>query len=192
MGPGQWLFTKPLYGRILRFQPIFPSTLVMTRRFYDRAGGFDEPLGRTLSEDLEFHLRCVQDPPSAAVAKPVVGIRKHAANFSGDPFKCELGEIKILRYALAHHRDAAIYQDILNDEMVIRSASAAAVAFRHGDLALVRELLRAVPPSRRDSKLKIKAAISGMPAGIARPLQALFTRQPARPPDQSPQSSLGF
>jgi len=166
--PGYWELPKsifdedlavvntPLFERILIHQPIFPSTVMMTRRFFEKVGRWGEDVARWLAEDLEFTLRCVSLAPAGVVAKPVVGIRKHAANFSADDLRCTLGEIDILRYVLDHHPAAKAYENAIREQIVSRSTSAASSAFAAGEYARVREILRAVPYSRRSWKLQIK------------------------------------
>lgn len=150
----------PMFERLLVHQPIFPSTLMMKRSFFEGAGRWRESLGRTPSVDLEFHLRCVCRPPIGVVVAPVVGIRKHASNFSGDPLKTTLGEIEILRYALANNPTAKSYERAIEAEIVSRSASAARGAFSAGNFEAARRLIRAVPYRSRTWKLHVKNVIS--------------------------------
>lgn len=119
------------YDGLLRFQPMFPSTLLMTRRFFDRIGGFKGERVRIPSEDWEFMLRCVQQEPIGALTYPAVGIRKHASNFSEDSYRQTLVEIQILRYALAHHDISRHSRDVIAEEIVLRTIDAGVAAFRN-------------------------------------------------------------
>lgn len=163
------------YRPLLRFQPVFPSTLAMRREFFDRLGGMAPAAGRILSGDLEFTLRCAVHPPLGVVTKPVVQIRKHASNISGNQLRTVLGEVQILRYAVAHHPEAKPYLADLDLQIVRRSAAAADAAFVIGDFDLVRRILREEPRAGRGAKRHLKAWISRMPGPVARPLQRLMT-----------------
>jgi hypothetical protein len=139
----------------------------MKRTFFEAVGRWNEPLGRTRSVDLEFHLRCVARPPVGVVAAPVVGIRKHKGNFSSDAYRTTLGEIEILRYVLENHEAARQHRKVLRRAIEDRSAGAAGVAFALGDFRKTRELLAAVPLHRRSWKLHLKALISHAPEEAA-------------------------
>jgi hypothetical protein len=169
-----WIATAPLYRHILRFQPIFISTVVLSRIFFDRVGGFDERFGRTIAEDFEFTLRCMQHSPVGVVTDPLVGIRRHAGNFSGNDLANTLGDIEILRHALAHHDAAGAVRDIIDDEICRRSAEAAGAAFSAGDLDRLRALSAAVPSSYRSTALRVKFAVAGLPRPAGRILRRLL------------------
>jgi glycosyltransferase involved in cell wall biosynthesis len=161
--PGSFVVEEPLFERLLRHQPVFPSTIIMKRTFFDLIGGWKDALGRTLGEDLEFTLRCVDRPAIAVVAEPVVGIRKHAANFSRDNVRSILGEIEILRYVLENHPAAQDHRDTILEQILVRNVSAAEGAFAVGELGKVRELLKAVAFHRRSWKLHLKSMVAQCP-----------------------------
>jgi hypothetical protein len=160
-----------MFDSLLRHQPIFPSTLMMKRSFFEAAGGWREPLGRTPSVDMEFHLRCVSHPPVAVVATPVVGIRKHAGNFSGDVFRTLVGEIEILKYVLAHNPAASEHVDAIQEQIILRSGDAAEAAFAAGQLEKARQLLQGVPHNRRSWRQKVKGLIAASPKSVGQWLQ---------------------
>jgi len=174
LDPYQWVFTEPIYSRVLRFQCVFQSGLLMTRDFFFRIGGFDESFGRTKSEDLEFVLRCISHAPVAALALPVVGIRKHKGNFSAQQTTVLLGEIAILRHAMAHHQAAQSCLPVLLDEIVCRSASAADGLFTAGDLPAFRQVVKDVPFRRRSARLIGKSAIAALPHPLDVRLRSRF------------------
>ena len=138
----------------------------MTKQFFYTAGGWNEPLGRTRSVDMEFHIRCIMHPPIGVVCAPVVGIRKHGANFSGDPLINELGGIQILKYVLEHHPAARMYEKDLRDQIVLRSAQTAELAFELCDLTTTRKLFKDVPKPRQSRKQRLKNAISTLPLQV--------------------------
>lgn len=154
---------KPLIPRILGHQPIFPSTIMMKKQFLHRMGGWGEVFPRSPVEDFEFVLRCVDRPPIGVVRTPVVGIRKHSSNVSGNPLRATMGEIEILRYALKHHPAAREHAGAICEQIVMRSTSAAEGAFAAGDFGKARELLEAVPFPQRSWKLHLKSAVANCP-----------------------------
>jgi len=166
-----FIIETPIFDRLLLNQPIFPSTLMMTRTFFENVGRWNEALGRIPSVDLEFHLRCVDYPNTGVVAAPVVGIRKHASNFSGNPLKLAIGEVAILRYVLANNPSAQKYADTIQDQISRRAATSVACAFEAGELELARKLMSAVPHSYRSWKLQAKNLILHSPDRIGQILR---------------------
>lgn len=169
-----WILDVPLYERLLTYHPIFPSTVVMGRDFFERVGGFDERWGRTVGEDVEFTLRCVQHAPAGVIAKPVVGIRKHRGNFSDDLLGGALGLIEIYRHARTHHRPMGeLFGAQLEDLIAIETRNAIEFAFSAGRIDIVRELRR----TRRigsSGKMQLKLAVSRLPRPLAHPLCRAF------------------
>lgn len=171
VSPDAFVVDAPLYERLIGFQPIFPSTMIMSQEFARRVGPWVDALGRTLSEDLEFILRCVSRPPIGVVAAPLVGIRKHAGGFSSQPLSTLKGEIEILRYVLEHHRHASEHERAIRDSIVQRYVAGAELAFALGALDRVREFLDAVPPDARSRSVRLKGLIAALPPAAAEPLR---------------------
>ena len=163
---GGEIVAQPLYGSILRFQPIFPSTIVMTKAFFEGVGRFDESFGRTGSEDLEFILRCAGQAPLGIVDEPLVGIRRHEGNFSGDQLRTLLGEIEILRHAKTAHTAACCLGDQIEDEVARRTREALALAFSADDRRCVAMLAATLLPTQIDALSRAKVAISAMPVAV--------------------------
>jgi glycosyltransferase involved in cell wall biosynthesis len=168
------LLRQPSLPQFLEFQPVFPSTVMFRREMLSVTGNFDERFGREQSEDLEFLFRCDAFCRIAAVAEPLVHIRKHGQNYSADNLKTTLSQIRILKYALndGKYRD---FNDHMNRQIVVRSISAFNDAFVTGDLDVCQTILKDIPAQWRDPKLRIKAAVTAMPAPFGRWLQAALT-----------------
>jgi glycosyltransferase involved in cell wall biosynthesis len=154
---------ESMFERLLLRQPIFPSTVMMKRSFFESVGGWQEMLGRNPAEDVEFHLRCVSQKHIGVVSVPLVGIRKHTSNFSGNSLRSASGTIEMLRFVLKNNPTAKDCARVIEEQIIIRSAHAAETAFAVGDLERMRKLLDAVPPSQRSWRLHLKNLIAHCP-----------------------------
>lgn len=170
-GPDLFVVEGNLFTRLLRNQPIFPSTLMMKRSFFEAVGKWNEPLGRTPSVDLEFHLRCVSQSRVGVVAKPVVGIRKHASNFSGDSLRTTIGEIAVLQYVLAHNPSAKAQESEIAKQIMSRRCIAAEEAFARENYDLMFEQLKSIPMNERAWKLQVKSVVAHLPKSLCRFVQ---------------------
>jgi len=168
-----FLVDEPMFYRLLQHQPIFPTTLMMKRTFFEAVGCWNEALGRTPSVDLEFHLRCVARTPLGVVSAPVVGIRKHSSNFSGDLVRTTLGEVKVLEYVLANDPHAAQHRSAISQQIVSRSKAGAAEAFRTGRLEIARDFLKRVPWEAQPWVLRCENVVLKMPNCIGKALAGI-------------------
>lgn len=157
---------EPLFRNILSNQPIFPSTVLMKRSLFDKIGGFVDSLGRTLSEDLEFSLRCVSQAPIGIVMTPVVGIRKHNSNFSNDSLKNKIGEIDILQYVIANHSLSNDDVTAIKNQIVLRSADVLMQSFAVGDLETVLKYFKIIPHEQRTWTMYVKGILACLPGKI--------------------------
>lgn len=173
---GGVIFTEPLYPHILKFQPIFPSTIVMTKSLFDAVGGFNAEFARTASEDFEFTLRCVAEAPVGMVETSLVGVRRHHGNFSGNQMKNLLGEVKILRHAKTHHTAAPRYAAQIDADIRQRNLQALELAFLNGDYVLVRSIAGEIGKGWLGFKPQLKVILASLPNFIRTPLVALALR----------------
>jgi glycosyltransferase involved in cell wall biosynthesis len=163
-----WIYDTPLLERILRFQPIFVSTLVLTRDRYEVLHGYDERFSRALAEDFEFTLRNAMRPPIGVLAEPLVGIRRHPGNNSGYFLGVLLGEIEILEYALATYGNAGAFRHLFEDQIEWRRSLAVDQAFAAGRLDMVRDLASGLGASYSNWRVRTKINIANLPAPLAR------------------------
>ena len=168
------VYQPSLYDSLLRFQPIWPSTIVLSRQLFTELQGFREEFGKNPSEDLEFTLRCVQEGNIGIVREPVVGVRRHTANYSGNVDRNTLGQLEILDYALRHHTLSDATRALIYDQMNLRRVEASYGAFHRGDFAQVKSLLTEVPARYLDAKTRLKLLIARLPAPLATPMQKLL------------------
>lgn len=174
-----FIVDEPLYSTIIKFQPIFPSTLMMSKDFFYQVGGFNESFGRMHSEDFEFTLRCTQESPIGVINKPVVGIRWHALNYSQGKIpgiSFGVSDIEILEYSMKYHRMGPACSDLIAGSILRRCIAVADGAFEHGDFELFRQIIKKIPKHARSMKLKTKAAVAKLPLPAARAIQAALVR----------------
>ena len=170
------IFTEPLYAHILKFQPIFPSTIVMTKSLFESVGGFDAKFARTASEDFEFILRCVAHAPIGMIGEPLVGIRRHPGNYSASQLANLLGEVKILRHAKSHHDAARQFAAEIDADIERRNLEALALAFSSGKYDLVRSLAGEIGANHLGFKPRLKLLLASLPKALRTPLIALAGR----------------
>ncbi|WP_158793321.1 glycosyltransferase family 2 protein [Granulicella sp. L60] len=165
-----------LYSKLLKFQPIVPSSVVMTKALYDSCGGANEVFGKNPSEYLDLTLRCVHKPPIGAITDPVVGIRNHVSNYSGSDIGYALGQLEIISHALENHSIGEMERAAIIERMITARINTSYYLFADRDFETCRELLSAVPSDRLDRILKIKLLISKMPLTIALVMHSLVVR----------------
>jgi hypothetical protein len=165
-GPLRWSYPESLYKDLICFQPVFPSTVVMSREFFNRIGGWLSTMSRQVCEDFEMALRCTSYPPTGVIERPTVGIRKHQSNHSGNVLAQLLGDCTILDYARQHHDLGRLFAEVINESIAVRRQYALSAAFADHSYDTVCDLYRHLPDSRKSSKDRIKYAISKLPPAI--------------------------
>jgi glycosyltransferase involved in cell wall biosynthesis len=169
--PQGWVFDQSLVAASFRFHPMFPSAIVLSKELATKVGGFNSNLSPRV-ENREFVLRCLYAAKIAALPEPLVLIRKHAFNISGDLLPRLLDEVASLRHIRDTHPEALAYHPIIDDEIGIRSEMAFNAAFAVKDHATVTALFERLPQSRRSMKTRMKNAIARMPDFLGLPLNS--------------------
>ena len=165
-----------MYERILRFQPIWPSTVLITAELFRDLRGFNETFGRNPSEDLEFTLRCLSTGPIGIISTPCVGIRKHSSNFSGSSYRNTLGQIEILKYVLSHHPISDSTRAAVSASIDARRIDAGSGAFALKEFDRCRDLLHGIPDFRLTWNLRAKRLISKCPKSIANVMHSILSK----------------
>ncbi|MBV9521562.1 MAG: hypothetical protein JO010_02140 [Alphaproteobacteria bacterium] len=160
--PEGWRLGRQFVGASFAFFPIFPSTMMFTKALLRRVGMFDVRLREVRPEDWEFTTRCLFTASIGAVPQPTVKIRKHAGNASGNQTLVLVDEIFLLA-RFKRMPEARPYLEIIDQEIIKRSAQASDGAFAAGDYSLLRRVIQNVPPHERSLKLKLKHAIAVLP-----------------------------
>lgn len=151
---------EPLYPKLLRWTPIWPSATVIAKSFLEEIGGFDPRVSRLPTEDFEFALRCNEHPGAVFQKQPLVGIRKHEGNFSAGQLRSMVSDIKILRFARDHHATGRLHAAAIERTIGERTIGAADLAFRSGSKKLFRELARDVPRADRTLAYYVKTILA--------------------------------
>ena len=168
LGDGMLVYDAPLVGALLDFQPLFPSCMIAHRERFLALGGWDEGVSRIVGSDFATALRIGAAPPIGLVREPLVSIRKHASNMSGNTEAMNLGDAKVLEYVLGQRREMAPLQDAIRDSTAARRRDAMASAFVRQDFSAVREIDRMIPRTHRPLVHRLKAAVARMPVPLAK------------------------
>lgn len=174
---GDAVVTQPLYSRLLRFQSVFHSTLLVSRMLFQKIGGYDSRFAGTGSEDFEFVLRCAAHAPVGMIWDPLVGIRRHPGNYSADQLRNLLGEIAILRHALVCHGAAAqSARAIIGEQISFRTRQALDLAFSQRNFDLVQSLARSLIGERLTPRLRLKIMLASLPQSVRCPAIGIAER----------------
>ncbi len=168
------VFDTPIVARLIAYQPFFPSAMVVARRFFHEAGGWDEAVSRTVGMDFATHLRLAEHAPLGILRAPLVGIRKHGDNYSGDVQKMNLGDARVLEHVLRTRPSLAPHAALIRASIARRRRDALETAFARGDFAAVREIHALLPAAERGGKIAVKHAVAALPAPLAKPLAAVL------------------
>jgi hypothetical protein len=166
LGPGLGVFDQPVIERLIRFQPFFPSAMVVNRQFFLALGGWDEAASRIVGCDFATALRVGEHPPIGVLQIPLVGIRKHVDNFSGDVLAMNLGDARILEHVLATRPSLAPHRSLILDSMVTRRRHALDAAFARRDFDGVHRIYQIIPISSRSIPTRLKRLVASLPSGI--------------------------
>lgn len=175
LGPGAARFDGAIVGRLLAFQPFFPSAMVVERAGFLARGGWDEGASRIVGTDFATALRAAEQP-LGVVQDALVGIRKHGGNFSGDVQATKLGEALILERVLATRPALAPLQAAVLASIADRRAAAADLAFDGRDFAAVRRIQAMLPPGHLPPARRAKGWISRLPRPVALGAAGLASR----------------
>ena len=160
------VFDRPVLDRLLNFQPFFTSCMVADRRFLLEIGGWDESVTRIVGSDFATALRIAEHVPLGVVRRPVVGIRKHAGNFSGDVQRMNLGDAQVLELILPRRPALAPFADEVRASIERRRRDALDTAFARRDFQAVREI-EALLPGRVQGRQRAKALVARLPPPLS-------------------------
>jgi len=164
VGEDMLVFDGPVAPRLVRYQPFFPSALVADRRFLLEAGGWDEGTSGLVGRDLATAMRIAEHAPLGILRRPMVGIRKHATNDSGDVLSMNLGDSAVLEHVLRTRPAMAPHAEAIRASVTARRRQAMDTAFARGRFDAVREIGRQLPPGALPFLGRLKHLTAGLPA----------------------------
>jgi glycosyltransferase involved in cell wall biosynthesis len=171
VSPQAAVFDAPIVERLLHFQPFFPSAMAADRAYLLGLGGWDTSVGRTLGSDFATALLVAGHPPLGILRQPLVGIRKHAGNFSRDVQAMNLGDAFILEHLLATRPSLAPLAHAIRASVEKRRREALDTAFARHDFPAVREIAAKLP--RRSAAIRLKHIIAALPEPLRGALAAV-------------------
>lgn len=170
------IFEAPYVANLLRFQPFFTSTMTVERSTFLQIGGWDERVSRSIGCDFATALRTASNPPVGVVCRPLVRIRKHPGNFSGDTERMNLGDAAVLQHVLASNSAMEPIRSKFEASMAERREAALHAAFGRRDFAAVRATFAMLPLGGSGTRTRVKRAISSLPIPLATAAAAVLSR----------------
>ncbi len=163
---GGGVFETPIVEKLLAFQPFFPSAMVADRRFLTAIGGWDQSVGRIVGTDFATALRLAEHPPIGVLQAPLVGIRKHPENYSGDVQAMHLGDAAILEQVLGQRPSLTPLAREIRHSAARRRVAALEIAFARRDHDAVRAIHALLPASAQGGAVGVKARVAALPAPL--------------------------
>lgn len=176
LGEDRGVFEASYVGELLRFQPFFPSAMVVERVSFLDAGGWDERVSRTVGCDFATTLRTASRPPVGVSRRATVQVRKHASNFSGDNERMNLGDAAVLHHVLASNPGMEAMRPQFEASMAARREAALHSAFARRDFAAVRSIYAMLPSGVPGPRTRLKRTIAGLPAPLATAAASVLSR----------------
>ena len=162
------VFHFPLVDRLLEFQPLFTSCMMVSKARFLALGGWDEGTSRMIGCDFATALRSAAAPPLGIVGAALVSIRKHAASVSHDTEKMNLGDAQVLDYVRRTRPELASLETEIVQSIAKRRAAGLDSAFSRRDFAAVREIYSMLPADFPSAKLRAKHTIAALPSPLNR------------------------
>jgi glycosyltransferase involved in cell wall biosynthesis len=154
------VFMDEIVCQLLTFQPLFPSCMVANRKMLLGLGGWDEGVSRLVGGDFATAIRMATHPPLALVFKPLVKIRKHENNYSGDTERMNLGDAAVLEYVLRTRPELSRHAKAIKSSADERRAAAIDLAFTRKAFYVFNENYSGLPAELKTKKRRLKRVIS--------------------------------
>lgn len=171
---GEFLVEIPeLHIRTVSYQPLFPTGSIVNKAFYERIGGYDPRFAGIGGEDWEFLLRVLGQARVAACTTPLIRIRKHDSNISGDVIRQVGGSAQILEFALANHPWARPYRDTILASIDGFRLEVFDTAYARGRFDIAAQMLAKLRNRPQDMKFRLKVSIINLPELLRKPIWQL-------------------
>ena len=173
-GVNTGVFDISMFRRLLEFQPFFPSCMMVSRDGFLQLGGWDDGVGRIVGGDFATALRVANAPPFAVVKQPLVAIRKHGSNFSGNTEAMNLGDALVLEHVASTRPEVASFLGDIQASCDRRRRAAADSAFSRRDFAAVGDIYKAIKGDK-SRRLVAKHWITKLPEPIAKAVASMVS-----------------
>ncbi len=170
-------FCKPIIRELINFQPFFPSCMMVDRERFIKIGGWDEGVSRMVGCDFATALRIAEHPPIGVLRRPLVGIRKHGGNISGDVQRMNLGDADVLTHVLSTRPSLAEYANEIKRSIEVRRLAAFDTAFARGDFAAAERIMAMLSDRPNNLRHNIKRIITKSPAYLRNPAWRILSRR---------------
>jgi glycosyltransferase involved in cell wall biosynthesis len=161
------VFDRSVVSRLVAFQPFFTSAMAVNRAAFLELGGWDEGVSRIIGCDFATALRVGNAPPVGILHTPLVSIRKHGTNISGDTARMNLGDALVLEHVLATRPELAALRPEIERSIDRRRMEALETCYGRGDFAQVAAIDRLIRPAAKSLRLRAKTMIAGLPPPLA-------------------------
>jgi glycosyltransferase involved in cell wall biosynthesis len=148
-----------LYVKTVEYQPLFSSGVAIRKSFYQSIGGYDSRMNGIGSEDWEYTLRAIEAGEVSVCMTPLVRIRRHSGNDSGNKIRQLIGEVSVLKHALSFHKFAKKYRAEIISGMNIRMVQAFELAFGTKQYKYANAILNDISKYPLGIKFNTKVAI---------------------------------
>ncbi|RZA00947.1 glycosyltransferase family 2 protein [Noviherbaspirillum suwonense] len=145
-----------LYVKTVQYQPLFSSGVTIRKSFYQSIGGYDPKMNGIGSEDWEYTLRAIETGKVSVCMTPLVRIRRHSGNDSGNKIRQLVGEVAVLKHALSFHKFAEKYRTEIILEINIRMVQAFELAFSTKQYEYANAILNGISEYPLGIKFKTK------------------------------------
>ncbi len=154
------------FPKIVSMNPIFPSSLIFTRRFYDSIGGLRDQFSRRLPEDSDFVRRAAAYGTLACDTDISVKIRKHTKNISGDILRGLEDRYDMLRAHLTDGSIPAQYFDDIRNAMRTTNYGILSKAFAYRDAEAFKNNYVKLSDEDKTLDLRLRYAVLCLPESL--------------------------
>jgi glycosyltransferase involved in cell wall biosynthesis len=160
VAPSICVFDQDLTERLLKFQPFFPSCLMVDRAAFLHAGGWDE--GVRVGSDFATALHVGALPPAGIVTTPLVRLRKHIGNLSAITERTNVRDADVLEHVLRTRNFGPSVRHEIERSMTDKRVAAIESAFARRDFYAMRTNAKLVPWHSMQPRCVAKLAIAAL------------------------------
>lgn len=166
--------------RLLQYNVFYPSTMIVQKDLFEKAGGYDPAVRGIKTEDMEFMTRALPVAQLAFAWGAQVDYRMHGANNGGDLLAQYIGRWRIFEYVRDKDEHGSVpLAEALDADLPSRRNAVVRTAFRHGELDVLPEVAARMPAGERSLLTRLLLATARLPRPVA--LQLIGAGNRVRP-----------